>query len=68
MMRVGVYQNHPLFGQVDRNIERAVQDLSEIVANLVVLPELFNTGYQFVSREETEAWQKRFPRAGLARP
>ena len=61
MIRVGVYQNHPLFGQVDRNIERAVKDLSEIDANLVVLPELFNTGYQFVSRGETEGLAEEIP-------
>lgn len=53
-MRVGVYQNLPFFGQVDTNIENAIRDLSSVEADLIVLPELFNTGYQFVSRQEVE--------------
>jgi predicted amidohydrolase len=51
-MRVGVYQSHPLFGDVDSNIEQVSKDLPGGTADLWVLPELFNTGYQFVSQEE----------------
>jgi len=53
-MLVGAYQNHPEFGETQANVEIAVRDLSNVKANLVVLPELFNTGYQFVSRQEVE--------------
>lgn len=60
-MRVGIYQNHPRFGQVEKNIKQAVQDLKEVEADLVVLPELFNTGYQFVSREEVETLAEEVP-------
>lgn len=52
-MRVGMYQNHPVFGQVELNVEQTVKDLSSVDADLLVLPELFNTGYHFISREET---------------
>ena len=52
-MKLGLYQSHPEFGQVERNVRQAVNDLKEVDADLMVLPELFNTGYQFVSREET---------------
>ena len=52
-MRVGIYQNHPVFGQVELNVEQTVKDLSSVDTDLMVLPELFNTGYQFVSSEET---------------
>ena len=51
-MKLGIYQNHPEFGQVDKNVRQAVVDIKESDADLMVLPELFNTGYQFVSREE----------------
>lgn len=51
-MRVGVYQNNPAFGEVERNVEQAVKEISSANVDLVVLPEFFNTGYQFVSRQE----------------
>jgi 5-aminopentanamidase len=51
-MRIGVYQNNPEFGQVEKNVLRAVMELSAADADMIVMPELFNTGYQFVSREE----------------
>ena len=51
-MKLGIYQNHPEFGKVEQNVRQAVRDLSRIEADLMVLPELFNTGYQFISREE----------------
>lgn len=60
-MRVGIYQNHPEFGEVQTNVEKSVQDLSSIEADLIVLPELFNTGYQFVSRQEIEILSEEIP-------
>ena len=44
-MKVGIYQNHPRFGEVDYNISLAVEVLTGVEADLMVLPELFNTGY-----------------------
>lgn len=51
-MRAGFYQSHPLFGRVQENLERAVQEISRVNADLIVLPELFTSGYQFVSGQE----------------
>jgi predicted amidohydrolase len=52
-MRVGLLQSRPQFGEVVKNLEQAVDALSTVDADLMVLPELFGTGYQFVSKEET---------------
>jgi len=53
-IKFGFLQTEPLFGQVERNVTRAVELLKNIRADLIVLPELFNTGYFFTSREELE--------------
>lgn len=51
-MKVGIYQNHPEFGNIKSNVIKTLDLLSHSACDLVVLPELFNTGYQFISREE----------------
>jgi len=54
-MIVGFVQNEPRFGEVKENLTRLEALLANIRADLLVLPELFNTGYQFKSREEALA-------------
>ncbi len=49
---VGYVQTRPRFGDVEGNVSRAVELASKVEADLLVLPELFNTGYLFESREE----------------
>jgi predicted amidohydrolase len=61
MMKIGVYQNNPLFGEVDHNIEQAIRTLTGLEADLMVLPELFNTGYQFLSKEEAQTLAEEIP-------
>ena len=51
-MRVGFFQFDPLFGEIKKNVERVIETLSHVTGDLIVLPELFNTGYQFASRRE----------------
>jgi predicted amidohydrolase len=51
-MRVGFYQFRPIFGQVERNLSRIVSKLTEVNADIIVLPELAFTGYYFESRSE----------------
>lgn len=60
-MKVGLLQTSPVFGKTDENIENAVVKIKQLDADLVVLPELFNTGYQFTSREETLALAEKVP-------
>jgi predicted amidohydrolase len=60
-MKVGFYQSNPVFGKVKQNVEEAVQEISRVNAGLIVLPELFNTGYQFVSRQEVSELAEDIP-------
>ncbi|UCF10960.1 MAG: acyltransferase [Candidatus Bipolaricaulota bacterium] len=60
-MRVGFVQTEPRFGEVAENLERVRELLADPSADLWVLPELFATGYQFVSREEVEALAEPIP-------
>ncbi|MCK4846113.1 MAG: acyltransferase [Deltaproteobacteria bacterium] len=54
-MKVGFIQSSPKFGEVQANVDDALKRLSTLAkkgARLVVLPELFNTGYQFKNKRE----------------
>ncbi len=54
-MKVGFLQTSPIFGKKDENINTALAKIDKLDTDLVVLPELFSTGYQFTSKEETLA-------------
>ena len=60
-MRIGIYQNNPEFGEVSKNLDKAIDKLDTIQADLVVLPELFTTGYQFISLEEVKELAEEIP-------
>ena len=51
-MRVGYFQFDPVFGEVARNLDLVTARLEQVEADLIVLPELFASGYQFVSQDE----------------
>jgi predicted amidohydrolase len=53
-MDVGFVQNSPIFGRVKANLDHVTDLLGATDADLLVLPELFATGYQFASRREVE--------------
>ncbi len=54
-MRVAVVQTDPAFGDVRRNVAEAVRLIESVDAELYVLPELFNTGYNFASAGEVQS-------------
>jgi len=54
-MKIGFIQNAPVFGEIEENYESVEAMAANLKADLLVLPELFATGYTFISREETEA-------------
>ncbi len=60
-MVAGFLQFMPTFGDIPGNIAKVSQALSEKQADLIVLPELFNTGYQFVSMDEVKNLSEEIP-------
>jgi len=51
-MRVGYVQTSPIFGEKERNFENINGIVSKHKADILVLPELFATGYTFTSKKE----------------
>ncbi|MBY9003507.1 MAG: acyltransferase [Candidatus Lokiarchaeota archaeon] len=54
-MKIGYVQTNPLFGEKDTNFEQVNGLLEGMKADLLVLPELFATGYAFISKTEVES-------------
>lgn len=64
MVKIAAIQMHPVFGDVKGNVAKAVEKIREAAgqgAKLIVLPELFNTGYMFNSREECYSLAEHIP-------
>jgi predicted amidohydrolase len=51
-MRVGYIQTSPIFGEKEKNFDQINNLTSNLKADILVLPELFATGYTFVSKRE----------------
>ena len=58
-MKIGFAQFNPLFGNKEENFAVVERLLTGTAADVIVLPELFNTGYAFLNKQEL---------AGLAEP
>jgi predicted amidohydrolase len=60
-MKIGYVQFNPTFGEVEKNLDRAEALIEGAQADLLVLPELFNTGYLITSKEEIGALAEEVP-------
>ncbi len=60
-LKIGFYQFNPIFGKKEENLQKVISALENTGDALIVLPELFATGYQFVSGQEVEALSERVP-------
>ena len=60
-MKVGFMQFSPLLGRKEENVERVINSLRGAKADLLVLPELFSTGYLFLNEEELKRSAETIP-------
>lgn len=60
-MKVGYIQFSPTFGHVQENLDRVTGLLSSVPCDVMVLPELALSGYQFISKDETLALSEPVP-------
>jgi len=51
-MKAAFVQFNPVFGDIKGNLRKAVSLIESTDADVIVLPELFNTGYLITSKEE----------------
>ncbi|MBN1397120.1 MAG: acyltransferase [Bacteroidetes bacterium] len=58
-MHLAVVQTNPVFGETQRNVQEALDLMATVKAELYVLPELFNTGYNFIKQKELAALGER---------
>ena len=54
-MKVGFVQFCPIFGKKEENLRKAEKLILKEEADLLVLPELFITGYIFADKEELKS-------------
>ena len=64
-MKAGFLQFAPEFGNVDVNINKALSMIDNADARLLVLPELFSTGYHFTTVAETRDLAEEIPAGRL---
>lgn len=60
-MRAGFYQFDPAFGEKEKNIKKVVSAIKDPDLQLLVLPEFFATGYQFISEDEVAELSEQVP-------
>ena len=60
-MKVGFLQFAPKFGRVKENVEKVKEMLHDSSADLIVLPELFNTGYYITDFKELSQLAEKIP-------
>jgi predicted amidohydrolase len=60
-MKAGLYQFSPSFGKKEENIAKVVSAVKDVDVELLVLPEFFATGYQFISAEEVNGLSEPVP-------
>ncbi len=60
-MKAGLYQFNPSFGEKEKNLDRIASVIKNADVELLVLPEFFATGYQFVSSNEVAELSETVP-------
>ena len=63
-MKAGLFQFNPSFGKKDENIKKVLSVAARSELELLVLPEFFETGYQFASVDEVSSLSEKVPEGG----
>ena len=58
-VKAAFIQTRPVFGRIEYNVDSALKKIGSLGAELVVLPELFSTGYQFRSKDEVIGYSEK---------
>lgn len=58
---IAIYQTHPKFGEIKYNVEKVLEKTKNKKFDLLVLPELFSTGYQFKNKKELATLAENIP-------
>jgi predicted amidohydrolase len=67
LVRIGVVQTGPVFGEWRRNLDDAFNLMEEQPADVWVLPEFFASGYQFVDAQEVSRLAEPIPDGSTTR-
>lgn len=65
-MKAGYFQFNPEFGNKEKNIDKIATAVKQSNVDLIVLPEFFATGYQFISRDEVADLSEYIPQGRTA--
>jgi len=57
-VKIALLQFEPEFGEIEKNVETVRNSCAGLRADLVVLPELCTSGYQFQDRTEVEKFSQ----------
>ncbi len=66
-MKVGFLQFNPAFGKVDENLKKVKALINASTCDLLVLPELFTTGYTFKTKTEVTKFGESVPNGKTAK-
>jgi predicted amidohydrolase len=60
-MKAGLFQFNPIFGEKEQNLQKVISAVKDAELDLLVLPEFFATGYQFISQDEAAELSEEIP-------
>jgi predicted amidohydrolase len=66
-LKIGFVQFCPIFGKKEENLRKVEKLIQEKEADLLVLPELFNTGYIFADKKELRSLAEKIPEGETCR-
>lgn len=60
-MKVSYYQMDVIFKDIEANIKKVNKSLNKLETDLFILPELFNTGYMYLSKNDIRPYIEEIP-------